>query len=108
VKVYENRLPVAPTAVAAVKQILIEPPGVVVNAVGEQPFASPWPPNTVVSAKPGNAIDRSGRGVRWLIGHVSRNGRSFVFVSCVIGPRTLKANAAIDLAARSLRVSNVL
>lgn len=108
VRLYENTLPIAPAAVAAVKSILVEPSGTVVNAAGEQRFGSPWPSNTIVSAKPGSATDRSGRGVRWLVGHVDRNGRSFVFVSCVVGPRDLEAKAAIDLAARSLRASNVL
>lgn len=108
VRLYENELPIAPAAVAAVKQILVEPSGTVVNAAGEQRFGDRWPSNTVVSAKPGSATDRSGRGVRWLAGHVDTNGRAFVFVSCVIGPRDLEPNAAIDLAARSLRASKVL
>lgn len=109
IKLYENTLPVTPAAVAAVKAILVEPSGKVVNAAGEQPFGPPWPPSTIVSAKPGAATDRSGRGVKWLVGHVATNGRAFIFVSCVIGPPgSLDANAAIDLASRSLRASNVL
>jgi beta-lactamase class D len=39
---------------------------------------------------------------------VTRGDRSFVFVSCVIGSPDLEPNAAIDLAARSLRDSRVL
>ena len=62
-KFYEDRLPIAPAAVAAVKQMLVQPPGKVINAAGEQPFANPWPGNTVVSAKTGSATDRSGRAV---------------------------------------------
>lgn len=108
VRLYENRIPAAASAVDAVKQMLIQPPGVVVDAAGEHPLAGPWPPGTVVSAKPGRATDRSGRGVRWLAGHVSRAGRSFVFVSCVTGPRDVEATAAITLAARSLREAGVL
>jgi beta-lactamase class D len=108
VRLYENSLSISPAAVAAVKQMLVQPTGAVVNAAGEWPFAAPWPAGTRLSAKTGSATDRSGRGVRWLAGHVSRNGRSFVFVSCVVGPQELEPNAAIDLAARSLRTAKVL
>ncbi len=104
-KFYEDRLPIAPGAVAAVKQMLVQPSGKVINAAGEQPFANLWPGKPVVSAKTGSATDRSGRAVRWLVGHVKTGDRAFVFVSCVIGSGTLDANAAIDLAARSLRAS---
>lgn len=107
-KLYQNRLPISQQAVSTVQRLLIQPAGVVVNAAGEQPFAGPWPRDTTVSAKTGSATDASGRGVRWLIGHVKRGQRAFVFVSCVTGPRDLAANAAIDLAARSLRENRVL
>jgi len=108
VKLYENRLPIAASAVETVKGLLVQPAGVVVNAAGEQRFDEPWPDGAVVSAKTGSATDRSGRGVRWLAGHVVRGRRSLVFVSCVVGPPDLAANAAIDLAARSLRDARVL
>jgi beta-lactamase class D len=107
-RLYENRLPVAASAVQAVKAALVQPHGSVVNAAGEQPFGGPWPAGAVVSAKTGSATDRSGRGVRWLAGHVARGGRSWVFVSCVIGPRDVAATAAIDLAAGALREAGVL
>jgi len=107
-KLYQNQLPLAGRATDLVKSMLVQPAGFVVNAAGQQPFAPPWPANTVVSAKTGSAVDRSGARVRWLAGHVKRDARSFIFVSCVIGPPDLTANAAIDLAARSLRESGVL
>jgi beta-lactamase class D len=62
----------------------------------------------VVSAKTGSAIDRSGRAARWLAGHVKKAGRDYIFVSCVIGPRNVESNAAITLAARSLRAAGVM
>lgn len=108
VKLYEDRLPVAPSAARVVRDMLVEPAGVVVNAAGRHPFNAPWPAGAIVSGKTGSATDVSGRGVRWLIGHVRKGSRSHVFVSCVIGPRELEANAAIDLAARSLRDAQVL
>ncbi len=107
-KLYENTLPIGASAASTVKQMLIQPPGVVINAAGEHPFDAPWPAGTVVSTKTGSAADRSGRGTRWLIGHIDKGGRQFVFVSCVIGPREVAANAAIDLAARALREAHVL
>lgn len=108
VKLYEDRLPIAPAAAKAVREMVIEPPGVVVNAAGRHSFNAPWPAGTVVSGKTGSATDASGRGVRWLIGHIKTGSRSHVFVSCVIGPRELAPNAAIDLAVRSLRDAQIL
>lgn len=107
-KLYENTLPVAAWAASTVKQMLIQPRGVVINAAGKHPFDAPWPAGTVVSTKTGSAADQSGRGTRWLIGHIDKSGRQFIFVSCVIGPRDIAANAAIDLAARALREAHIL
>lgn len=107
-QLYRNQLPVSARAVDQVKAMLVQPNGRIVNAAGEQPFGGRWPETTIVSAKTGSATDRSGQGVRWLAGHVKTRNRSFVFVSCVIGPRDVAANAAIDLAARSLRTAGVL
>jgi beta-lactamase class D len=108
VKLWQGELPVSRPAIEAVKKMLEEPQGVVINAAGPQAFDSPWPADVTVSAKTGSATDIAGRGVRWLIGNVTRGRRSFVFVSCVIGPRELESNSAIDLAARALRESHVL
>jgi beta-lactamase class D len=108
VKFYEDRLPVGPSAARAVREMLVQPRDVVVNAAGHHPFNARWPAGTAVSAKTGSATDASGLGVRWLVGHISQRRRSFVFVSCVIGPSDLQANAAIDLAARALRDARVM
>jgi beta-lactamase class D len=45
--------------------------------------------------------------VRWLVGHVERQRRSWVFVSCVTG-EPLDPLAAINLAGASLRAAGVL
>ena len=108
VRLYENRVAVTASAVESVKAMLVQPQGAVVNAAGEQPFSAPWRAGTVVSAKTGSATDRTGRGVRWLSGHVTLSSRSWVFVSCVIGPPDVAPNAAIDLAAGALREAGVL
>jgi beta-lactamase class D len=107
-KLYQNQLPVSPSAMSTVKKLIVQPRGVVVNAFGEHAFDAPWPANTIVSTKTGSATDRSGRGTRWLIGHIDKGGRQLVFVACVIGPRDVAPNAAIDLAARALRETKVL
>ncbi len=107
VTLYRHELPIAPSIIDVVLSRLVEPPGVIVTAAGEQPFRPAWPQDAVLTAKPGSATDRSGRGVRWLAGHVQRGTRSYVFVSCVIGTRDVAANDAIDLAARSLAEARV-
>jgi beta-lactamase class D len=104
VSLYEGRLPVSKEAMRTVREILVQPPGVVVNAMGEHPFDNPWPEGAVVSAKTGR-----GALVSWLVGHVQRKDRAWVFVSCVVGPQTPDGvSAAIGLAASSLRAAKVL
>ena len=105
---YGNRLPVSQHAMRTVREVLVQPTGVIVNALGEYPFDGPWPAGTVVSAKTGSGRDQSGSAVRWLVGHVSRGGRSWVFVSCVIGDDSTPPFAAVDLAAAALRRDGVL
>jgi beta-lactamase class D len=61
VRLYTNRLPIARSAIDAVKAMLVQPGGVVVNAAGAQPFDGPWAAGTIVSAKTGSATDQSGR-----------------------------------------------
>lgn len=102
VDLYEDRLPVTPEARNAVRRILIQPEGRVVNAMGERAFAAPWPAGTVLSAKTG-----SGDHAKWLVGHVQRGDKAWVFVSCVTGD-DLDPGSAIDLAAASLRSHGVL
>lgn len=107
-KLYDDTLPVKAAALEGVRTMLIQPRNVVINAAGEHPFDAPWPASTVVSAKTGSANDASGRGIRWLVGHIKRGDDAFLFVSCVVGTRELKPNAAIDLAARALREERML
>jgi beta-lactamase class D len=105
---YDGKLPVKFSSMSAVQAMLVQPQGVVVNSQGEQPFDAPWPEGASVSAKTGSATDADGRSVRWLVGRVRRDGHVYFFVSCVIGGKDLGANAAIDLAATSLRENGVL
>jgi beta-lactamase class D len=102
-RLYEDALPVSKDAMRTVREILIQPPGLVVNAAGEHPFASPWPEGAVVSAKTGR-----GDNVEWLVGHVKRGDRAWVFVSCVTGPSAPNPLAAVELAAASLKLAKVL
>lgn len=102
VRLYEDQLPVSRDAMRSVREVLVQPPGVVVSAMGEHPFAAPWPEGTVVGAKTGRA-----EGVSWLVGHVERGTHAWVFVSCVVGEK-LEVRSAIDLAATSLQAAHVL
>jgi len=107
-RLYTDDLPVSPKAMRTVRQLLVQPQGLVVNAVGEHPFAAPWPAGTTVSAKTGSGTDRGGKAVRWLVGHVARGPRSWIFVSCVAGGSDTPALAAVDRAASALRDVGVL
>ena len=106
-KLYRNQIPVSTRAVEQVKAMLIQPTGVIVNAAGEQPFAAGGRTRRPSARRPGARPTGRAR-VRWLAGHVKKGSRTFVFVSCVIGAGDVAANAAIDLAARSLREAGVL
>jgi beta-lactamase class D len=103
VRLYDDALPVSKDVMRTVREILVQPPGVIVNALGEHPFDAPWSEGTVVGAKTGSSDN-----VTWLVGSVRRQSRSWVFVSCVIGPRAHDPLAAVHLAAESLRAEQVL
>jgi len=107
-RLYYTELPVADRALQTVREILVQPPNVIVNATGEHPFDAPWPAGTVLSAKTGSTSFAPKRAVRWIVGHVRRDRHAWLFVSCVTGADDLDADAAIDLAARSLREHHVL
>lgn len=105
---YEGSLPVSRSTLETVREILVQPQGVVMNATGAHAFSAPWPAGTVLSAKTGSAsYDRDG-GVQWLVGSVRREGRTWVFVSCVAGPLEADRMPAVELAARALREEHVL
>lgn len=110
VRLYEDegKLPVSEAAIHAVRESLVQPPGVIVNAAGEHRFANPWPVDAVVSAKTGSGTGARSGDVRWLVGHVRRGLQSWVFVSCVTGGRELDPLAAVSLAAKSLHAEQVL
>jgi beta-lactamase class D len=107
-RLYADELPISSAAMRTVRQVIVQPQGAVVNANGKHPFAPPWPPGTVVSAKTGSGTDRGGKSVRWLVGHVARGSRSWVFVSTVAGGDSTPALAAVDQAASALRTEGVL
>ncbi len=108
VRFYQQELDVSAVSVAALRKMLEQSAGAIRTPDGDRAFARPWPKDAVVSAQSANTLDRSGRGVRWLVGHVARGERAYVFVSCVVGASSLDANAALDLAAKSLRGAEVL
>jgi len=107
-KLYANQLSIAPEAAAAVRRILIQPNGEIVNAAGEHPFAQPWPVDAVVSAKTGAGPTGDRRAVRWLVGHVRRGPREWLFVSNVISDDDLPPLVAVEQAERALTDTRVL
>src|SRR5262249_998265 len=107
-RLYYNELPVGDGAMRTVREILVQPAGVVVNAAGEHPFDVPWPVGTPVSAETGSTSFDTNRAVRWIVGRAERDRHAWLFVSCVVGPADLDAMAAVDLAARGLRNAGVL
>ena len=107
-RLYYGELPVSDRAMQIVRDILVQPPNVIVNATGEHKFDAPWPAGTVLSAKTGSTSFEPKRAVRWIVGRVERDRHAWIFVSCVTGAGELDANAAIDLAARRLRELRVL
>jgi beta-lactamase class D len=107
-RLFADGLPVTARASNIVRTILVQPRGSVVNALGEHPFAAPWPEDAVVSAKTGSGNTGDGSAVRWIVGHVARGPRSWVFVSNVIGGADTPAYAAVELAERALVDARVL
>jgi beta-lactamase class D len=105
---YADTLPVKKAAMQTVRQLIVQLPGVVTNATGDHPFDGPWPAATIVSAKTGSGTDRGGSQVRWIVGHVRRGTRSWIFVSNVTGGSDVPALAAVEQAARALREEHVL
>jgi beta-lactamase class D len=104
---YAGALPVEKRQVDTVRAILVQPRGQVTNASGAHPFGE-WAPDTIVSAKTGSATDRSGIEVRWLVGHVARGRRAWIFASLVTGAPGVPPLAAVDQAATALTRARVL
>jgi beta-lactamase class D len=102
---FEGRLPVREDAARTVRQILVQPQGRIVNALGEHAFGGPWPEGTTVYAKTGRAQDR-GRPAAWLVGRVERGPRGWIFVSAVLGSED--PMAAMSLAGKRLGELKVL
>jgi beta-lactamase class D len=106
-KLFTGTLAVSTGASETVRRLMIQPAGHVTNATGTIEFATPWPRGTVVSAKTGSGPTGDGRAVRWLVGHVRRGARAWIFVSNVVGSDPPR-NAAIDQASRALIDTRVL
>jgi beta-lactamase class D len=109
VRLYRDQLPVSRAAMRAVRAMLIQPDGVVTNAMGAHDFAAPWPSGTLVSAKTGSIEGTSGHAARWIVGHVARGSHAWIFAANVVGPtRAAPPRAAIQLAAARLQAEGVL
>lgn len=107
-KLFTGTLPVSPRASETVRRLLIQPTGHVTNATGSPSLGATWGADTVVQAKTGAGPTGDGRTVRWLVGHVRRGSRAWIFVSNVVGSSDLAVNAAIEQAGRMLVEEKVL
>lgn len=106
-RLFAGELPVRTDAAESVRQILRQPSGSVVNATGAHPFGGRWAEGTIVSAKTGSGPTADGGSVRWLVGHVHRGARSWIFVSNVVGTDRTPALAAVEQAATALEEAHV-
>lgn len=102
---FAGRLPVKESAARTVREILVQPNGHIVSALGAQPLGRAWPAGTTVYAKTGRGADGD-RRVAWLVGRVTRGDRAWLFVSCVL--RSPDPQAAVALAAERLARAKVL
>lgn len=102
---FGGKLPVKDSAVRTVREILVQPSGHIVSALGAQPLGDAWPVGTTVYAKTGRGADGN-RRVAWLVGRITRGDRAWLFVSCVLGSND--PQAAVALAATRLARANVL
>lgn len=102
---FAGELPVRAETARTVREILVQPRGRIVNALGAHAFAEPWPEGTTVYAKTGSGADQGRRAV-WLVGRVERGGRGWTFASLVVGSD--EPLAAVSLAASRLEALKVL
>jgi len=107
-KLFTKKLPVSEGASDTVQRLLVQPPGHVTNATGAPSLGASWDADTIVRAKTGAGPTGDGRAVRWLVGHVRRGQRAWIFVSNVVASTDLPATAAIDQAGRALVEEHVL
>ena len=102
---FAGELRVREDAARAVRAILVQPAGRIVNARGAHAMAAPWPAGTTVFAKTGAGPD-NGRRVVWLVGRVTRGERAWIFVSNVVSDDD--PMAAVNLVGRRLTELRVL
>jgi beta-lactamase class D len=101
-RMFSYQLPVDRRHVDTVKAAMTMPPGKILNATGEHPFALAWPSGTVARLKTGNG-DAADERASWLVGELESGGRAWVFASRVrSSTRELENTAGADLAVRVL------
>lgn len=105
---FASRLRIDQRAMQTVRGVLLQRRGVVSNALGDHPFAAPWPDDLALSAKTGSGPTGDGGVVRWLVGHVRRGTRSWAFASNVVGGSDTPALAAVDQAEKALVAEHVI
>jgi beta-lactamase class D len=107
-KLFTNNLRISERAAETVRRLLVQPPGHVTNASGSPSLGASWDSDTIVMAKTGAGPTGDGRAVRWLVGHVRREQRAWIFVSNIVGSTDVPGPAAIEQAGRALVQEGVL
>jgi beta-lactamase class D len=97
-RMFRYELPASRANIDAVKAAMRMPEDAVTMARGTHPF----PVSGVVHAKTGNTTV-AGERVSWLIGHLEREGKQYVFVARKRGKGSFPGTAGADLALRELK-----
>jgi beta-lactamase class D len=94
-------LPFAERHQAAVDAMIRQEPGTIARGTPIPVDATWGAPKTEVFAKTGST-QHGKENVRWLVGHVAKEGRSYAFASLVVAPEELSTEA-VTQAMRELR-----
>lgn len=108
-RLYRNELPVSERSREIVKGTLVQRADTVGNRRGDIALFGPWKDGAVLSAKTGFARLKDG-DVTWLVGHVEKAGKRYVFVSNVESRERQSANKPLALvsALEALKALGVL
>jgi len=88
-----RELPLRADVMNAVDDMMLEPPGKNWRGAPRDVSVTWDPARTRVFGKTGSMDDLPEGNVRWFVGHVTANGRAYVFVSMVVGHAPLDLEA---------------
>lgn len=83
---FDGTVPIATAHVDAVRGGLLQQPGAVENATGVHPLDVAWRAGWSLESKTGATRMADGRGVSWLVGRWTIDGRAYVFAGAAWRP----------------------